>query len=37
MQLAGEPAERALDVVGPRITRNAEQFVVLALGAQLSS
>ena len=37
MQLAGEPAERALDVVGSRVARDAEQLVVVALGAQLSS
>jgi hypothetical protein len=37
VQLAREPPERPLDVVGARLTRDAEQFVVVALGAQLSS
>jgi hypothetical protein len=37
MQLACEPAERALDVVGARVARDAEELVVVALRAQLSS
>jgi hypothetical protein len=37
MELAREPPERPLDVLGTRVTRDAEQFVVVALGAQLSS
>jgi hypothetical protein len=37
MQLAREPAKRALDVVSVCIASNAEQLVVVALGAQLSS
>jgi hypothetical protein len=37
MKLAREPPERALDVVGARVARDAEELVVVALGAQLSS
>jgi hypothetical protein len=37
MQLAREPAERTLDVVRARVAGDAEQFVVVALGGQLSS
>jgi hypothetical protein len=37
MELACEPAKRALDVVSTRVARDAEQLVVVALGAQLSS
>jgi hypothetical protein len=37
MQLARKLAERALDVVGACIARDAEELVVVALGAQLSS
>jgi hypothetical protein len=37
MQLPGEPAEGALDVVGAGIARDAEELVVVALRAQLSS
>jgi hypothetical protein len=37
MQLPGEPAKRALDVVGAGIAGDAEELVVVALRAQLSS
>jgi hypothetical protein len=37
MELAGEPPERTLDVVGVRVARDTEQLVVVALRAQLSS
>jgi hypothetical protein len=37
MELARESPEGALDVVGARIACNAEELVVVALGAQLSS
>jgi hypothetical protein len=37
MELAGEPSKRALDVVGTRVARDAEELVVVALRAQLSS
>jgi hypothetical protein len=37
MELAREPAKRALDVVATRVARDAEQLVVVALRAQLSS
>jgi hypothetical protein len=37
MELTGEPAERAFDVVCSRVASDAEQFVIIALGAQLSS
>jgi hypothetical protein len=37
MELAREPSERALDVVGTRVARDAEELVVVALRAQLSS
>jgi hypothetical protein len=37
MELAREPAKRALDVVGIRVARDTEQLVVVALRAQLSS
>jgi hypothetical protein len=37
MQLPGEPAKRALDVVRAGIAGDAEELVVVALGAQLSS
>jgi hypothetical protein len=37
MELAGEAPERALDVVGACIARDAEELVVVARGAQLSS
>jgi hypothetical protein len=37
MELAGESPERTLDVVGARVARDAEELVVVALGAQLSS
>jgi hypothetical protein len=37
MELTGEPAERAFDVVCSRVACDAEQFVIVALGAQLSS
>jgi hypothetical protein len=37
MKLPGQPPERALDVVGARIAWNAEELVVVARGAQLSS
>jgi hypothetical protein len=37
MQLPGEPAKRALDVVGAGIAADVEELVVVALRAQLSS
>jgi hypothetical protein len=37
MELAREPAERPLDVVGVGVTLDAEELVVVLLGAQLSS
>jgi hypothetical protein len=37
MELAGEAPERTLDVVGACVARDAEELVVVALGAQLSS
>jgi hypothetical protein len=37
MELACEPPEGALDVVGARIAWDAEELVVVARGAQLSS
>jgi hypothetical protein len=37
MQLPGKPAKRALDVVGAGIAGDAEELVVVPLGAQLSS
>jgi hypothetical protein len=37
VQLAGEAAERALDLVPARVTRDTEELVVVALRAQLSS
>jgi len=37
MELAREPAEGLLDVVGARVARDAEQLVVVALRGQLSS
>jgi hypothetical protein len=37
MQLARKLAERPLDVVGTGIPGDAEELVVVALGAQLSS
>jgi len=37
MELAREPPERTLDLVAARVTRNAEELVVVPLGAQLSS
>jgi hypothetical protein len=37
VQLAREPAKRALDVVAARVARDAEELVIVALGGQLSS
>jgi hypothetical protein len=37
MELAGEPPERTLDVVSTCVASNAEQLVIVALRAQLSS
>jgi hypothetical protein len=37
MQLAREPPEGSLDVVGARVAANAEELVVILFGAQLSS
>jgi hypothetical protein len=37
MQLPGEPAKRAFDLVGAGIAGDAEELVVVALRAQLSS
>ena len=37
MQLAREPAEGALDLVGARVARDAEQLVVVALGRRHAS
>jgi hypothetical protein len=37
MDLARKSPERPLDVVGARVALDAEELVVVALGAQLSS
>jgi hypothetical protein len=37
VQFSREPAERSLDVVAVRVARYAEELVVVARGAQLSS
>jgi len=37
MELTREPPERPLDVVGARIATDAQELVVIPLGAQLSS
>src|SRR5205814_1716842 len=37
MELAREPPERSLDVVGARVAADAQELVVVPLGAQLSS
>jgi hypothetical protein len=37
MQLAREAPKRTLDLVRVRVARDAEQLVIVALGAQFSS
>jgi hypothetical protein len=37
MELPREPPERSLDVFGARVAADAEELVVVPLGAQLSS